>query len=105
MSSKELEYLNRRIEELRNELKILEALRNALTGQRSQAKSQDVEGLDNLPWKQYKDGRGEWIFENEAPQSLLEKLSKGRAVINGYVYDFSSGRNGKRFVRRRPHRR
>lgn len=100
------DYLERRIRELEHELELLKTLKKVLD-EKGLESGGGGEGLDSLPWRPYRDGNGEWIFENEAPESLISKISSGggRAVIGDHIYDFSSARGGKRFVRRRPQKK
>ena len=62
-----------------------------------------MQDIDSLPWRPFKDGVGEWIFEDEAGQELIELPSKqgGKATIGEHVYLIAKGR-GKRFTRRKP---
>ncbi|GBC71942.1 hypothetical protein HRbin02_01731 [Candidatus Calditenuaceae archaeon HR02] len=100
------EYLDKRIRELEHELEVLRRIREILE-EREKVSRGGGEGLDSLPWRPYRDGSGEWIFEDEAPETLISTIiaGRGRAVIDGYIYDLSSGRGGRRFVRRRPEKK
>ncbi|HDI46403.1 MAG TPA: hypothetical protein ENF82_01185 [Candidatus Methanomethylia archaeon] len=59
------------------------------------------EVLEELNWRSYPSGEGEWIFADEAPASLLRTLSeRGSVTISGYRYTLREGRT-KRFVARK----
>ncbi|MEM1944102.1 MAG: hypothetical protein QXS96_07455 [Candidatus Caldarchaeum sp.] len=95
MSSDKLRaFLDERIKQLEKELDILKQLRDLL-------REEGETGFDNLPWRQYRDGRGEWVFADQAPPDLVEKASaKGGVKIGEYVYEVTES-GGKRFLRRR----
>ena len=44
--------------------------------------------LKNLPWKQWKNGGGAWIFTDEAPSKLANRIEEngGSLRIGGYIY-------------------
>jgi len=59
--------------------------------------------LDNLPWKDFSDGNGAWIFSNlEDPpaKELVAKLTeaKGKLDLDGFTYKLSGDNN--QFVNR-----
>ncbi|MEM0481557.1 MAG: hypothetical protein QXM16_01525 [Nitrososphaerota archaeon] len=97
-----LEWIDWRISELERELQALRQLRELINTSLA-AKSGGERTLDDLPWRPFRDGGGEWIFEDEAGQELLEALRKsgGRVAIGGYVYILAEGKD-RWFIRRKP---
>lgn len=94
MSDKLRAFLDERIKQLEKELETLKQLRALLEGEQET-------GFDNLPWRQYRDGRGEWVFADQAPPELVEKASaKGGVRIGEHIYEVTES-GGKRFLRRR----
>jgi hypothetical protein len=61
------------------------------------------EDLDSLPWRPYPSGRGEWVYQDEAPEALVERLrQEGKPVMIGrYLYSLRVGNTGKTFISRR----
>ncbi len=107
-----IEWIKERLAKIEQQIAELEAERErwkrvlGLFEQRSVG-SQEVafteDDLNALPWRPYQSGRGEWVFEDEAPKRLVERLREEREVeIGGYVYALKEGTRGKRFVSRRP---
>jgi len=95
-------WLDKRIAELEKELEMLKALKQLISAPpQPEAPSQD---LEKLAWRQYRDGRGEWVFADEAPAELVNRIesSKEGLKIGNYVYEVSTGGGGKKFLRRRP---
>ncbi|MEM0462150.1 MAG: hypothetical protein QW318_08135 [Candidatus Caldarchaeum sp.] len=101
MSQEIVKWIDEKIEELEKELQLLRQLRQ-LASPKAEAQ-QKQEDLNSLPWRPFKEGGGEWIFENEASQNIVNLLVKsgGKAQIDGYTYMLTEGR-GKRFIRRKP---
>ncbi|MEM4269945.1 MAG: hypothetical protein QW223_07505 [Candidatus Caldarchaeum sp.] len=95
-----IRWLDERIERLEKELQVLRFLRQLASQAETHPKQ---EGFDSLPWRPFKEGGGEWIFENEASPNLVNILTRsgGKAQIDGYTYMLTEGR-GKRFIRRKP---
>ncbi|MEM2233747.1 MAG: hypothetical protein QXP81_09450 [Nitrososphaerota archaeon] len=107
-----IEWIKERLAKIEQQIAELEAERErwkrvlGLFEQRSVG-SQEVafteDDLNALPWRPYQSGRGEWVFEDQSPRKLVERLNKeGREEIGGYVYSLKEGTRGKRFVSRRP---
>jgi hypothetical protein len=97
-----LRFVEERIEQLRRELQIYEELRNILM--RGEAPVEPTEAdLDSLPWRPYQSGTGEWVYQDEAPEALVERLRReGKPVrIGKYLYSLRVGATGKTFVSRR----
>jgi hypothetical protein len=78
-----LRFVEERIEQLRRELQIYEELRNILM--RGEAPVEPTEAdLDSLPWRPYQSGTGEWVYQDEAPEALVERLRReGKPVRIG----------------------
>lgn len=89
--------MEERLERIERKLDEVLAL---LKGLRGQAPSE--EELKGLNWRPYPSGEGEWIFADEAPQSLVEALSSrgGSMVVGSYRYVLREGR-AKSFIARR----
>jgi hypothetical protein len=99
-----LHYVEDRILQLKTELRYLEQLRELLVASSAAPAVEPSEAdLDNLPWRPYSSGRGEWIYRDEAPEALVARLEReGKGVVIGkYVYSLRSGATGKVFVSRR----
>ncbi len=58
--------------------------------------------LDGLPWKDYSNGNGAWIFRDKSPQWLLTILdTTGKSYdYNGFTYKLSGNTEPKNFVAR-----
>ncbi len=100
-----LHYVEDRILQLETELRILRQVREILLSAQAEPPVEpSEEDLNNLGWRPYPSGRGEWVYADEAPQALVERLRReGRGiVIGGYLYRLRSGATGKTFVSRRP---
>ena len=102
-----IEWLRKRIAELEEELskmrEILSVLENRQVTARRGGESFTEEDLAALPWREYQSGRGEWVFADQAPKELVERLEReGQVELGGYVYSLREGSMGKRFVSRRP---
>ena len=105
--SEPLEFLEKRIQQLENELRHYKMLRDLL--QKGQAESPQQpqqpqpQDLDGLPWRPYKDGGGEWVYRDEAPEDFVTQLLQaGKPVrVGGFVYSMKSGSTGKTFISRR----
>jgi hypothetical protein len=97
-----LRFVEERIEQLRRELRIFEEIRSALMRVGAPPEPTE-EDLDSLPWRPYPSGRGEWVYQDEAPEALVERLrQEGRPVMIGrYLYSLRVGNTGKTFVSRR----
>ena len=100
-----LEWLDKRIAELEGELSKLRAIREhlmQLSGQQERGAEFTEEDLMALPWRPYQSGMGEWVFADQAPESLVKRLEQeGQIQIGEYVYALRTGSGGKRFVSRR----
>ncbi len=70
-----LGWINARIGDLERELQALKTLR-VLIASSIPGETQSMQDIESLPWRPFKDGGGEWIFEDEAGQELIELLSK-----------------------------
>lgn len=87
----------------------LEALRKALEAHVSEEKEPQpsLEGLEELPWKPYKSGKGFWIFSNLPGASNLKacllKAQGKTMVIGGFRYRPQG--DADRFIARYPHRK
>jgi len=103
LSSDLLKYLDEKIRLLKQELEYYEELRKLAAGG-GEAPSTPHMDLDSLPWRPYKDGNGEWLYRDEAPDDLATQLIQaGKPVrIGNYIYSMKSGTSGKTFISRRP---
>jgi hypothetical protein len=105
MSQDTLSFVRKKIEELERELEHYRMMARILEEAGiSQAQPQQQQwDLDSLPWRPYKDGGGEWIYRDEAPEDLVSQLiTAGRPVrINGHIYSMKSGTTGKTFISRK----
>jgi hypothetical protein len=101
-----IEWVKKRIAELEEELTKMREILSVLENQKvtvQSAKTFTEEDLAALPWKPYQSGRGEWVFADQAPKALVERLEReGQVELGGYVYSLREGSMGKRFVSRRP---
>jgi hypothetical protein len=101
-----IEWVRKRIAELEEELSKMREILSVLENQQVAVQSAETfteEGLASLPWRGYQSGKGEWVFADQAPRALVEKLEKeGQVELGGYVYSLREGSMGKRFVSRRP---
>ncbi|RLI28965.1 hypothetical protein DRO58_00945 [Candidatus Bathyarchaeota archaeon] len=99
----EVEELRKRLEELRTAIlkdlddayksyrgKVEQVFRKAIANLEIRV---ELAGLDSLPWKPYRSGRGAWIFADEAP-GLLERLKASHnntLELGGYRYRLQGG--------------
>jgi hypothetical protein len=101
-----IEWVRKKIAELEEELAKMREILSVLENQKvavQSAKTFTEEDLAALPWKEYPSGRGEWVFADQAPKALVERLEKeGQVELGGYVYTLREGSMGKRFVSRKP---
>jgi hypothetical protein len=101
-----IEWVRKRIAELEEELTKMREILSILENQQVTVQSAETfteEDLAALPWKPYQSGQGEWIFADQAPKALVERLEKeGQVELGGYVYSLREGSMGKKFVSRRP---
>jgi hypothetical protein len=101
-----IEWVRKRIAELEEELAKMREILSVLENQQVTVQSAETfteEDLAALPWKPYQSGQGEWIFADQAPKALVERLEKeGQVELGGYVYSLREGSMGKKFVSRRP---
>jgi hypothetical protein len=101
-----IEWVKKRIAELEEELTQMKEILSVLENQKVTVQSAETfteEDLAALPWRSYQSGKGEWIFADQAPKALVERLEKeGQVELGGYVYSLREGSMGKRFVSRRP---
>ncbi len=103
-----VKFLDEKIRRLREELEYYEAARRLVAKEPNSApetteKPRDQD-LNSLPWRPYRDGGGEWIYRDEAPEELATQLIQaGKPVkIGDYTYSIKSGTKGKSFISRRP---
>jgi hypothetical protein len=104
MGQDALSFIRRRIMELERELEYYRMMASILEEVGAgQAQPQQQLDLDSLPWRPYRDGGGEWIYRDEAPEDLVGQLIKAeRPVrINGHIYIMKIGTTGKTFISRR----
>ncbi len=82
-----LGWIDSRIEGLERGLQTLKTLREFIASS-IPGETQSMLDIESLPWRPFKNGVGEWIFEDEAGQELIELLSKqgGKAMIGEYIY-------------------
>lgn len=101
--SEPLEFLEKRIQQLENELRHYKMLRDLLQGRGEPPQQPQPQDLDGLPWRPYKDGGGEWVYRDEAPEDFVTQLLQaGKPVrVGGFVYSMKSGSTGKTFISRR----
>ena len=104
MSRELLEWARLKIEKLEEELwvyrMILEVIEKKLKSIESIEPS--PEDLDNLDWRKYPSGSGEWIFADRLPRRFLEKLRKtGSLIFGGYTYFYKVLSGGKEVVSRK----
>jgi len=100
-----LKFIDEKITQLKAELSFYEALRQLVVkGGSTQEQPQAAPDLDQLPWRPYEKGGGEWIYRDEAPEKLVTQLIQaGKPVrIGNHEYTLRSGSKGKSFVSRRP---
>jgi hypothetical protein len=100
-----LKFIDEKIKQLKAELGYYEALRQLLEKEEyQQSQPQAPPNLDQLPWRPYQKGGGEWIYRDEAPEELVTKLIKAGkpVVVNNYEYSLRNGTKGKSFISRRP---
>ena len=100
-----LKFIDEKIKQLKAELGYYEALRQLLEKEEyQQSQPQAPPNLDQLPWRPYQKGGGEWIYRDEAPDELVTKLIQagGPVKIGNHEYTLKSGSKGKSFVSRRP---
>ena len=101
-----IEWVRKRIAELEEELSKMREILSVLESQQITVQSVETfteEDLASLPWRGYQSGGGEWIFADEAPKALVERLKmEGQVELGEYVYSLREGSMGKRFVSRRP---
>jgi hypothetical protein len=101
-----IEWVRKKIAELEEELAKMREILSVLENQKvavQSAKTFTEEDLAALPWRGYQSGKGEWVFADQAPKALVERLEKeGQVELGGYVYTLREGSMGKRFVSRRP---
>jgi hypothetical protein len=101
-----IEWVRKRIAELEEELSKMREILSVLENQQVTVQSAETfteEDLAALPWREYPSGKGEWVFADQAPKALVERLEReGQVELGGYVYSLREGSMGKRFVSRRP---
>jgi hypothetical protein len=101
-----IEWVRKRIAELEEELSKMREILSVLESQQLAVQSAETfteEDLASLPWRGYQSGKGEWVFADQAPKALVERLEReGQVELGGYVYSLREGSMGKRFVSRRP---
>ena len=101
-----IEWVRKRIAELEEELSKMREILSVLESQQITVQSVETfteEDLASLPWRGYQSGKGEWVFADQAPKALVERLEReGQVELGGYVYSLREGSMGKRFVSRRP---
>jgi hypothetical protein len=101
-----IDWVRKRIAELEEELSKMREILLVLEKQQLTIQSTETfteEDLAALPWKEYPSGKGEWVFADQAPKALVERLEReGQVELGGYVYRLREGSMGKRFVSRRP---
>jgi len=106
-----LNYVEKKAEQVKKELKMLELLRKYLEEKLSRPAPQikpqkPVEGLaaaiSSARWRAYRSGRGEWCFADELPMEFVDKLRKGPMKLQGYTYFYRQLSGGKEIVARRP---
>lgn len=90
-------YLDKRVVEVARELEIITALRDIVEGKisrASQAKPSEKDLptiLENLKWRRYSSGDGEWIYTSNIPREALEILRQNKKVeIDGYMYTYKN---------------
>jgi hypothetical protein len=100
-----LKFIDDKIKQLETELEKYRALRQLMVKEvQEQDTPKTLPNLDELPWRQYQSGNGEWIYQDEAPEELVSELLRaGKPVkIGNHKYVLKSGSKGKSFVSRRP---
>jgi hypothetical protein len=101
-----IEWVRKKIAELEEELAKMREILSVLENQQIAVQSAETfteEDLAALPWKEYPSGKGEWVFADQVPKALVERLEReGQVELGGYVYTLRKGSMGKRFVSRRP---
>jgi hypothetical protein len=101
-----IDWVRKRIAELEEELTKMRKILSVLENQQTTIQSIETfteEDLAALPWRSYQSGKGEWVFADQAPKALVERLEReGQVELRGYVYSLREGSMGKRFVSRRP---
>jgi len=101
-----IEWVRKKIAELEEELAKMREILSVLENQQVTVQSAETfteEDLAALPWREYQSGKGGWVFADEAPKALVERLEReGQVELGGYVYSLREGSMGKRFVSRRP---
>ena len=60
-------------------------------------KSLTVKAIEELGWKRFRSGKGEWIFKSSAPNLAKMILQRGKVVMNGHEYRVSANK----FINRR----
>jgi hypothetical protein len=97
---------NSGVAELEEELSKMREILSVLESQQVTVQSAETfteEDLAALPWRSYQSGKGGWVFADQAPKALVERLEKeGQVELGGYVYSLREGSMGKKFVSRRP---
>jgi hypothetical protein len=98
--------VRKKIAELEEELAKMREILSVLENQQVTVQSVETfteEDLAALPWRGYQSGKGEWVFADQVPKALVERLEReGQVELGGYVYTLREGSMGKRFVSRRP---
>lgn len=95
-ASKELvEYLRKRIGEAEREAEVWRAVLRIVEEEVRKASEikpseKDVPTiLEELNWRRYPNGEGEWTYAEQAPREVVELLKmKKKEEINGYLYAY-----------------
>jgi hypothetical protein len=74
-----IDWVKKRIAELEEELSKMREILSVLENQQTTVQSTETfteEDLASLPWREYPSGRGEWVFADQAPKALVERLER-----------------------------
>jgi hypothetical protein len=84
-----IEWVKKRIAELEEELTKMKEILSVLENQQVAVQGTETfteEDLAALPWKEYPSGKGEWVFADQAPKALVERLEReGQVELGGYL--------------------
>lgn len=113
-----LDYVDRKTEEIKKELEMLQLLKQYLEEKLSEKAPREkprrpagrrgeeltvgtLAAIESARWKTYRSGRGEWCFADELPKEFVDKLRKGPVEFQGRTYFYKKLSGGKEIVARR----
>ena len=109
-----LDYVEKKMEQVKKELEMLRLLRKYLEEKlweaapqiRPQKPAEQRErwlatAIESARWRAYRSGRGEWCFADELPKEFVDELRKGPLEFRGHTYVYRRLSGGKEIVARR----